>query len=42
VRRKNAATPGTWIISPFTGPPEVRAAIRKCMESKGYALDKVD
>jgi hypothetical protein len=42
VRRKNAATPGTWIMSAITGPPEVRAAIRTCMESKGYALDKVD
>jgi hypothetical protein len=36
IRRKNAATPGTWIISPFTGPPEVRAAIRTCMAGKGY------
>ena len=42
VRRKNAATPGTWMMSAITGPPEVRAAIRTCMESKGYALDKVD
>lgn len=38
VRRRNAATPGTWIISPFTGPPEVRAAIRTCMTGKGYVL----
>ena len=38
VRLKNAATPGKWIISPITGPPAVRAAIRTCMESKGYAL----
>ena len=38
VRRRNAATPGTWIISPFTGPPEVRAAIRTCMAGKGYTL----
>jgi hypothetical protein len=29
-------------MSPITGPPEVRAAIRKCMESKGYALEKAD
>jgi hypothetical protein len=29
-------------MSAITGPPEVRAAIRTCMESKGYALDKVD
>ena len=38
VRLKNADTFGTWIISPFTGPPTVRAAIRKCMASKGYVL----
>jgi hypothetical protein len=42
VRRKNAATPGTWIMSTFTGPPEVRAAIRKCMEGKGYVLEKIE
>jgi hypothetical protein len=36
VRRQNAATPGTWIASPFTGPPKVRAEIRSCMEHKGY------
>lgn len=36
VRLKNAATPRTWILSPFTGPPETRAAIRRCMEAKGY------
>jgi hypothetical protein len=40
VRRKNAGTPGTWILSPFTGPPEVRAAIRSCMSGKGYVLEK--
>ncbi len=40
VRRKNAGTPGTWILSPFTGPPAVRAAIRSCMTGKGYALEK--
>jgi hypothetical protein len=40
VRRKNAGTPGTWIISPFTGPGQVRAAIRMCMASKGYVLEK--
>ncbi len=38
VRRKNAATLGSWIISPFTGPPRVRAAIRTCMQGKGYTL----
>jgi hypothetical protein len=38
VRIKNADTPWTWIISPFTGPPEVRAAIRSCMQGKGYVL----
>jgi len=40
VRRKNADGPGTWIISPITGPPEVRATIRTCMTAKGYVLDK--
>jgi hypothetical protein len=35
---KNASSPGTWIISPITGPPAVRAAIRACMQGKGYAL----
>jgi hypothetical protein len=40
VRLKNAATPGKWIISPITGPPAVRAAIRACMEGKGYVLQK--
>jgi hypothetical protein len=42
VRLKNAATPGKWIISPITGPPAVRAAIRTCMEGKGYVLQKTD
>ena len=42
VRLKNAATPGRWIISPITGPPAVRAAIRTCMVSKGYVLQKTD
>jgi hypothetical protein len=40
VRRKNAATPQSWIISPITGPPEVRAAIRTCMSGKGYVLEQ--
>jgi hypothetical protein len=40
VRIKNADTPWTWIISPFTGPPAVRAAIRTCMQGKGYVLEK--
>ena len=35
---KNAGSPGTWMISPFTGPPEVRAAMRICMQGKGYVL----
>ncbi len=39
VRRHNAGTPGTWIISPFTGPPAVRAGIRSCMTGKGYTLE---
>ena len=42
VRRKNAATPQSWIVSPITGPPAVRAAIRTCMEGKGYVLEKAD
>jgi hypothetical protein len=42
VRLKNAATPQRWIISPFTGPPAVRAAIRTCMAEKGYTLEKTD
>jgi hypothetical protein len=42
VRLKNAATPGVWIMSPFTGPPKVRAGIRNCMTAKGYVLDKVE
>src|SRR5690348_2953830 len=40
VRLKNAATFGSWAISPFTGPPAVRAAIRACMTGKGYMLEK--
>ncbi len=40
VRLKNASTPQSWIISPITGPPAVRAAILKCMEAKGFALEK--
>jgi hypothetical protein len=40
VRLRNAATLGKWIISPITGPPAVRAAIRTCMEGKGYAPQK--
>jgi hypothetical protein len=40
VRLKNASTPLSWVISPITGPPAVRAAIRKCMQGKGYALEK--
>ncbi|HEY2621769.1 MAG TPA: hypothetical protein VGI78_30840 [Acetobacteraceae bacterium] len=39
VRLKNAATPERWIISPITGPPAVRAAIRTCMEGKKYVLE---
>jgi hypothetical protein len=40
VRLKNAATLERWIISPITGPPAVRAAIRTCMVGKGYVLEK--
>ena len=39
VRLKNAATPGTWIASPFTGPGMVRAQIRACMQHQGYVLE---
>ena len=42
VRRKNAATPQSWIISPITGPPEVRAEVRTCMAGKGYVLENAD
>lgn len=35
---KNAATPGTWLISPVTGPPAVRRDIRACLRGKGYIL----
>ena len=42
VRLKNAGTPERWIISPITGPPAVRAAIRICMEKKGYVLEKTE
>jgi hypothetical protein len=42
VRLQNAATPGSWVISPFTGPPAVRAAIRTCMAGKGYTLEKTE
>lgn len=36
---KNADNPWTWMISPITGPPKVRAAIRTCMQAKGYVLE---
>jgi hypothetical protein len=42
VRLKNAATLERWVISPFTGPPAVRAAIRTCMQGKGYALEQAE
>ena len=35
---QNAGDPGTWIISPITGPPKVRAGIRSCMQKKGYVM----
>jgi hypothetical protein len=38
VRLKNADNPGSWVISPFTGPPAVRAAIRTCLVGKGYEM----
>jgi hypothetical protein len=40
VRLKDAATPQSWVISPITGPPAVRAAIRTCMQGKGYTLEQ--
>jgi hypothetical protein len=42
VRLKNAGTPERWVISPFTGPPAVRAAIRTCMAGKGYTLEQTE
>jgi hypothetical protein len=42
VRLKNADSLQSWIISPFTGPPAVRAAIRTCMAGKGYPLAKTE
>jgi hypothetical protein len=36
---KNADNPWSWMISPITGPPKVRAAIRTCMQAKGYVLE---
>jgi hypothetical protein len=39
---KNAAIIQSWVISPFTGPPAVRAAIRTCMAGKRYTLEKAD
>jgi hypothetical protein len=36
---KNADNPWSWMISPITGPPKVRAEIRTCMLGKGYVLD---
>jgi hypothetical protein len=42
VRLKNAGTPQTWVISPITGPPAVRAATRTCMQGKGYVLNAGD
>jgi hypothetical protein len=37
---KNADNPWSWMISPITGPPAVRAAMRTCMEGKHYVLAK--
>jgi hypothetical protein len=42
VRLKNAATLERWVISPFTGPPAVRAAIRTCMQGRGYTLEQAE
>jgi hypothetical protein len=42
VRLKNAATPWTWMKSPFTGPPEVRAELRTCLEHKGYVMENAE
>ena len=35
---KNADNIFSWAISPFTGPPAVRRAIRSCLQAKGYVL----
>lgn len=42
VRLKNASTPQSWVISPITGPPAVRALIRKCMQDKGYVVQQTE
>ncbi len=40
VQLENEDTLQGWVISPVTGPFAVRADIRKCMQGKGYALEK--
>ena len=37
VRQDNARFVWRWIGSAYYGPGEVRAAVRSCMEGKGYA-----
>ena len=37
VAYQDAKTFPGWLISPFTGPGEMRRAVRACMEGKGYA-----
>ena len=37
---QSADNPGSWILSPVTNPPKVRAGIRTCMTGKGYTLEK--
>ena len=38
VREENAKFVWRWIGSAYYGPGEVRAAVRSCMEGKGYAV----
>jgi hypothetical protein len=39
VRIRNADNPWSWMMSPFRGPPAVRAAIRTCMAGNGYVAE---
>jgi hypothetical protein len=36
---KNADNPWSWMISPITGPPMVRAEIRSCLTGRGYVIE---
>ena len=37
VRLQNAKTLASWLTSPIHGPGMVRAAVRGCLEARGYA-----